>query len=173
MKAHTHLSSYRESLLEHLFVGALLREFWIWGEEPLVVEVMKPQVDDAGYDVVLEVGGITRHVQLKSSYLGSKTARQKIHLKLGNKRSGCVIWIYFNPKTMEMGPFLWFGGKPGKPLPPLDSYKVARHTKGDASGYKAERPMLRVVPKGSFDTVTSIRELALRLFGKSVMMGSS
>ena len=90
MTAHTHHSSYREALLEHLFVGELQRVLWTREKEPLLIEVMKPQVDSAGYDLVLESKHITRHVQLKSSYSGAKTASQKIHLKLGDKPGGCV-----------------------------------------------------------------------------------
>jgi hypothetical protein len=163
--AHSLLSSYREALLEHLFIGELLRLLWTCG--PVVAEVMKPQVDDAGYDMVVECNGVTRHIQLKSSFSGSKTARQKVHLKLGEKPSGCVIWIMFDPQTLGLGPFRWFGGTPGEPLPDLQKFRVARHTKGDATGYKAERPMLRLIPKGSFRNVDSIAELVELLFGLS------
>ncbi len=164
MTIHSHHSSYREALLEHLFVGELQRHLWSREDEPVLIEVLEPQVDDAGYDLVLECNGVTRHVQLKSSFTGSRTAIQKIHVKLAQKASGCVIWIRFDPETMELGPFLWFGGMPGKPIPSLDGYKVARHTKGDATGHKAERPNLRVVPKGSFEPLDSIGDVADRLF---------
>ncbi|GAA5012935.1 hypothetical protein GCM10025794_01110 [Massilia kyonggiensis] len=46
---------------------------------------------------------------------------------------------------MTLGPFLFFGAEPGLPLPPLDTFKVARHTKGNKDGAKQERPNLRVV----------------------------
>ena len=35
---------------EHLFVGELVRHLWLKGAASL--EVLKPQVDDAGYDVL-------------------------------------------------------------------------------------------------------------------------
>ena len=165
-KEHSHQSSHLEALLEHLFLGSLLRTLWCAG--PVSVEVIKPLVDDAGYDVVLEAKGVVRHIQLKSSFRGSKTARQKVHLRLADKPSGCVIWIRFDPKTMELGPFLWFGSGPGKPLPDLKKFKVARHTKGDAAGHKAERPMHRVVPKGQFETLNTINDVVEALFGFAV-----
>lgn len=161
--AHSHQASYREALLEHLFVGALLRSLWLAGS--FHVEVLKPQVDDAGYDIVLEAGGVIRHVQLKSSFRGAKTASQKIHLRLADKPGGCVIWIVFDPATLELGPFLWFGSAPGEPLPDLRSFKMALHTKGDATGYKAERPMIRVVPKGRFTPLDTIEDVLSALFG--------
>ncbi len=164
--AHSRQSSYREALLEHLFVGALLRTLWCAG--PIPAEVMKPQVDDAGYDLVVEANGVIRHIQLKSSFRGAKTASQKVHLRLGEKPSGCVIWVVFEPETLDLGPFLWFGSSPGKPLPDIASFKVARHTKGDATGHKAERPMIRVIPKGRFKSLGTIDEVLAVLFGLSV-----
>jgi hypothetical protein len=64
--AHFLLSSYREAVLEHLFVGDLLRVLWKAG--PVRADVMKPQVDDAGYDLFIEANGVARHVQLKGSF---------------------------------------------------------------------------------------------------------
>lgn len=49
---HSLLSSYREVLLEHLFAGEVMRHLWISGTKRL--EMLKPQVDDGGYDLVLE-----------------------------------------------------------------------------------------------------------------------
>ncbi len=52
----------------------------------------------------------------------AKTTRTRevgINIALAATPSGCVIWIMFDQNTVELGPFLWFGGEPGKPLPPL------------------------------------------------------
>jgi hypothetical protein len=49
--------------------------------------------------------------------LEAKTARVGINAALQSKPSGCVIWLRFDPVTLALGPFLWFGGEPGKPLP--------------------------------------------------------
>lgn len=162
---HSRFSSYREALLEHLFVGELMRNLWRSGCHQL--EVLKPQVDNAGYDLVLEANGVTRHVQLKSSFLGSKTARVNVHTALKHKPNGCVIWIRFDAVTLELKKFLWLGGAPGEGLGDIDKeFSVAKHTKGDSRGKKLERPALRVVPGGAFDKVTSVEELAIRLFGE-------
>ena len=165
-EAHSRQSSYRESLLEHVFVGALLRTLWC-ADPPVHVEVLKPQVDDSGYDIVLEANGVVRHIQLKGSFRGARTARQNVHINLGKKPGGCIVWVVFERKTLELGPFLWFGGSPGKRLPSLRSFKAARHTKGDATGHKAVRPMIRVIPKGRFKSLGTIEELITKLFGVS------
>ena len=158
---HSLRSSYREALLEHLFIGELLRHLWKQGR---FVEVLKPQVDDAGYDVCLESNGVIRHVQLKASFEESKTAKQNVHLNLAEKPSGRIVWIRFDTETLDLVSFGWFGGKPGKPLPSLSELKKAKHTKGDGTGKKLERPMIRVIPKARFEEVKTMEELAERLF---------
>lgn len=75
---NTYQSSYREKLIEHLFVGELLRFAWL--EKQAELEVARPEVDRSGYDVILEAGGIVRHVQLKSSSASAATAQQNVHL---------------------------------------------------------------------------------------------
>jgi len=163
MNKHTEHSTYREKLIEHLFIGELLKLSWNDGKCDL--EVGKPEVDNSGYDVILESNGIIRHVQLKASYIGGSTPRQKIHTKLAGKPSGCVVWIYFDENTLELGPFLFFGGLPGNPLPSLESAKVAKHSKGDKDGYKAERPNIRILNKGDFAPYQNFQEIKLALFG--------
>ena len=160
---HSLHSSYREALLEHLFAGEVMKCLWLQGVHRM--EVLKPQVDDGGYDLVLEANGVTRHVQMKSSHHRSGTARVNVSLRLMEKPSGCVVWTRFHRDTLELGPFLWFGGAPGQRLPDISGFEVAKHTKGNAEGVKTERPNLRVVPRKLFDRVDSIQELVERLFG--------
>src|SRR6059036_2080203 len=85
---HSLFSSYREMLLEHLFAGEVMRHVWLSGVKRL--EILKPQVDDGGYDLVLEAGDIVRHVQLKATFRGSKVGRFSVNVALSRKPSGCV-----------------------------------------------------------------------------------
>ena len=161
---HTVNSTYREKLIEHLFVGELLKKSWI--DEDCNLEVIKPEVDNSGYDIVLEANGIIRHVQLKASYIGGKTAKQKIHINLSEKPSGCVIWIYFNENNLDLGPYYFLGNEPGKPLDSIVDAKIAKYSKGNSEGIKTERPNIREVNKGMFKEYDNIDSLYLALFGK-------
>ena len=142
--AHSLYSSYREMLVEHLFAGEVMRFLWLRGN--VRMEVLKPQVDDGGYDLILEANDIVRHVQLKASHSRAATHHVNVSLSLQRRPSGCVVWTIFEEHTMRLGPFLWFGGSPGDPLPVLNGYEVAKHTKANAKGVKGERPNLRSVP---------------------------
>ena len=160
---HSLYSSYREMLLEHLFAGEVMRNVWLSGTRRL--EILKPKVDDGGYDLVLEARDVVRHVQLKATFRGSTVNRFNVHTALGNKPSGCVICLKFDPGTLELGPFHWFGAAPGERLPSLDSFATAKHTKGNAQGVKHERPSLRVVPLSQFQVEASVSGVVERLFG--------
>src|SRR5687767_5636869 len=160
-KIHSLRSSHREALLEHLFAGEVMKRLWQRGEWRL--EVLKPQVDDSGYDLVLEANGVVRHVQLKASFRGSTVREAKVNTLLALKPSGCVIFVWFDNDTIDLGPFAFFGGAPGEPLPDLAGMKVGRHTKGDAKGVKAERPNIRTLPLSRFERLQGIDQVVERL----------
>ncbi|WP_436642164.1 hypothetical protein [Microbaculum sp. FT89] len=156
--AHYLESRLRESILEHVFTGDVLRCLWRHGIRD--IEVLRAEVDRGGYDLVFEANRVMRHIQLKGSYRSAKTRDVSIHSNLATKTGGCVIWILFDPGTMEQGPFLWFGGHPGDPLPELPD-RVARHTRGARN----ERPSHRILPRSRFDVLQTIDEVVTRLFG--------
>lgn len=165
-------SAFYEQLVEHVFISEILQEAWYrFGQ---TVEVLRSEVDASGYDVVFECNGILRHVQLKTSKVGGKTARQKINLALTLKPSGCVVWIIREEDTTNHRMSLtyrFFGNEPGKPLPSLAHYPIAKHTKGNKHGLKAERPSIRDVPIRDFKKVATTNELVAHLFGLDLQMG--
>jgi hypothetical protein len=160
---HTHSASYREVLIEHLFVGDIMRRLWLRGISQF--EVLKPQVDDSGYDLVLEANSILRHVQLKSSTTLATTAEVHASMNLLTKPGACVIWIRFDPETILLGPYFWFGGKPGERLPDIAQFKTAKHVRANSKGVKNERPNHRLIPKSKFERVADAEGIILRLFG--------
>lgn len=165
MNKHSEHSSYREKLIEHLFIGELLK--LSWKNDDCQLEISKPDVDNSGYDVIAEQYGVLRHIQLKASYVGGNTTKQKVHIKLAEKPAGCVIWVYFNEDTLELGPFLFFGGGPNETLPDIRNAKISKHTKGNQDGFKAERPNIRDLNKGQFTRHSTVQEIYAVLFGEN------
>lgn len=160
---NSHYSSYREMVLEHLFVSELMRILWL--QDVTDFEMLMSKVDNSGYDIVLEANSVVRHIQLKSSSINSKTGEVKVNDRLAQKPSGCIIWMYFDPNDLSLGPFLWYGGSPGEKLPDLTHFKSARHTKANSEGMKSIRPHMKVVPKSKFKKVHNILALIAYLFG--------
>lgn len=176
--AHFLLSSYRETLVEHLFLGELLRRLWVEGVRDL--EVLKPQVDDAGYDLVLARqaagrkggpvrGHVVRYVQLKASGLEASTVSVTLHRRLAEREGGCLIWVLFG-ETFLPGEFefRWLGGKPE--ARPVDlTANPLRLAKNPRSG--TERKDVYSVPRSAFEGRLKWGPLLEKLFPGTI--GSS
>ena len=160
--AHYVHSTLRERIVEHVFVGDTLRRLWQLGVTD--VEVLRSEFDAGGYDLVMSFRKIVRHIQFKTSMADGKAADIKASLKLMDKPSGCIIWILVTPE-LKLESYLWFGSPPGQPLPDIQGMKVAKHTKANAEGIKAQRPEQRIVPRGRFERLGSLDEVLERLFG--------
>src|SRR5205823_2601130 len=104
MAVHSVHSSYREKLLEHLFIGEVLR--YLWRQGITTAEFLRPEVDSGGYDLVIACNTVIRYIQLKSSHRGASTSKQNVNIRLADKPSGCVVWVVFEEETLACGPFL-------------------------------------------------------------------
>lgn len=155
-------SSGLEKVLEHRFVAELATSLWIEGCRD--VELLRSEVDAHGYDLVIEAKGTMRHIQLKSMVAGGKKQHVTVNTRLASKPSGCVVWFDYDPHTLELGPFRWFGGVPGAGLPDTGDI-VARHSKANALGQKSERSGHRVIRKSKFQHVNTVGALVQLLFG--------
>jgi hypothetical protein len=140
---------------------------YAWKNDGAGLEVSQPAIDRAGHDLVLEARGVTRHVQLKTSWTDGKSRGQNVHLGLVGKPSGCVVWMLVDEMDMTCQSFLFFGGAPREPLPSLEACRVAKHTRKNGSGTKGERPNLRTVPRARFHLVADVAELYVTLFGSA------
>jgi hypothetical protein len=148
-----------------VFVGEALRWLWVNGERD--VDVLRPEFDAGGYDLVLRCREIERYIQFKTATVGSKTARINASLRLMEKPGGCIIWIFVTNKLeMKMDSFLWLGGTPGEKLPSILDKDFAKHTKGNARGHKAKRPSQRVIPIRDFGKRCTFDQVMENLFGK-------
>lgn len=163
---HNRESSFREKLIEHMFVAELLKYSWDIAREKdtTLIEVSRAEVDRGGYDLIAEWGGVLRHIQLKGSFKDSTVARQKVHIALEEKPSACVVWVFLDDDAWSLGPFYFLGAAPGEPIPALGNV-VAKHAKGNARGEKKERPNIRNVSKGAFTRLDCIEQLWRALFG--------
>lgn len=160
---HSINSVLRERIVEHLFVGDVLRRLWQRGVTD--VEVLRSEFDAGGYDLVLSRGKVVRHVQLKTVVKGGSTSNLKVSMNLMAKPSGCVLCIVVT-RDLEVCGYRWFGGCPGRKLPDIGNRKVALHTKANAGGVKLERPNLREVRLSEFGQIESLDETLGRLFGR-------
>ncbi|HVM25993.1 MAG TPA: hypothetical protein VM253_11405 [Candidatus Limnocylindrales bacterium] len=156
-------STYRESLLESIFVAELVQSCAMTGRP--WVEIARGFVDFQGYDLVATCGRITRHIQLKSSKPGVD-----LHRALADKPSACCIITapYVDPDRRRIGlDYLWFGGAAGEPLVfPADARPAKTSTNRARDGVfaKVDRKNHLRVGATHFRGVPSIDALAGLLF---------
>lgn len=160
-RALTHTSSMREKVFEHKLLGDLGIELMARGIE---FEVLHGETDRDGHDVVLEAGGILRHVQLKVTVPGGARNEVTVNTRLAAKPAGCVVWLTFDPVSRSFATIRWFGNPPGTALPPLGD-RIARHSRANAHGIKNQREGHRVLPANRFEQLADVAHLADRLFG--------
>ena len=158
----THGSGLVEQVLEYRFLSELTAELLRRGER---FEVLRGDFDLDGHDLVIEACGVMRHIQLKAMVQGGRTASVPINTRLAAKPSACVIWMNYDPDSLAITAWRWFGGPAGKPMQNLGDRK-ARHSRANAQGVKAERPGVRILPAGKFERITDMSELADRLFDR-------
>ena len=147
-----------EKLMEHIFLSEVLQECWFRRRQ--IVEVLRAEVDAAGYDLVLEVEGVIRHIQLKASRQGGKTSRQTINTKLARRKGGCVVWITYDLDEQEGRAQLryrWWDSETND-LP---------KTVGKNPVTKKERPGTVVLKKADFELLDDTASLVGRLFGET------
>ena len=158
---HAHHSILRERIIEHWLVGEIMRRLWVAGRTD--IEVLRSEFDRGGYDLMLDLGGVVRHVQLKASRKAGTTSEATISLELARRPSGCVIWAVVTD-DLSLDHFRWFGGEPGQSLPEISELKFATQTRANAQGIKAEKPNFRRLPASKFTRVHDVDGLLDQLF---------
>ena len=145
-----------EKLMEHIFLAEVLQECWFQRRQ--IIEVLRAEVDAAGYDIVLEAASKIRHVQLKASRQGGKTSKQTINTRLVDRVGGCVVWIAYQVDE-EKGradlKYRWWDSET-QDLP---------KTPGRNTHTGKERPNTFVLRKSDFELIGETGTLVDRLFG--------
>jgi hypothetical protein len=156
-------SLYIEKTLEHLLLAQLSQIFWRRRGRHLL-EIASAEIDNKGFDVVLTLGSITRHVQLKTLKQGDKRRNVDVNVGLASKPSGCVLVCVYDPKTLEFEGFLFLGNQPGKRLHKINRYPIALNSRRSLQGRTA-RKNVRKIPKSCFEHIATIADVAHKLFG--------
>ena len=160
--ANPTMAQHRENLLEHAFVAEILQECVLVRQE--TIEVLRSEVDIAGYDLVLEVGDIVRHVQLKSLYCSAIDNGETVNANLEKHVGGCVVRSVWDidPLTSRLRlSYMWYGSGPREPTKPLPARPARRKGK--------VLPNTRKITKGEFGgQLLDTPGLVERLFGSPV-----
>jgi len=156
-------SHYVENVLEHKFLGQLCTELWrkYPGDE---LQIFSAEIDNQGFDLVLNFKNVTRHVQLKTKMLNSITDKFPINQGLPKVPSGCVLLIQYEPEALEIKNYRFFGNSGGCPLPDIEQLPYAKTNRANAQGFKKLRPKIKKLPLNRFHSEMSIDEISVLLF---------
>ena len=136
----------------------------IWRRGHFNAEILRPEFDAGGHDLVITANGVTRHIQLKTTNLSGKRASFGVSKRLANQPSGCVVVLHVDDGNLQVRRYGLFAGPPNHPLPGIDGYRATKHTKGDSTGRKAVRKGRWEVPKGKFELHEHVAGLYDALF---------
>lgn len=154
-------STVRENIYEHRFLAEIGEELLARGIE---LEIMRGEIDRWGHDIVLEAGPIIRHTQLKVMVAGGARTDITVNTRLLAKPSACVVWLVYEPDLRTFVEVRWFGGAPGQALPDLGT-RLAKHSRANSKGVKAERSNQRKLGLNKFERLADLEQLCDRLFG--------
>lgn len=149
-------SSYIEKMIEHIFLSEILTKAWVKYKKK--ISIIRPEIDDSGYDLILECEGIMSFIQLKTS--NEKIKPQKVNEKLFKKKEFAVILIIVDKEKMMLENYYYFADKNISVV----NLKPAKHTKANSKGIKTERPNIKEIPRSGFVKLNSIQELLEKLF---------
>jgi hypothetical protein len=142
-----------ENLIEHVFLSEVIQECFF--RERRLVEVLRAEVDAAGYDLILELDGAIRHVQLKASRKGGSTKKQVINRKLADRRGGCIVWIEYAVDSTSCRADLTYLWREAKTLPAA----VARNPRTGTPRINSCE-----VKRSEFERLSGVAQLVRHLF---------
>lgn len=93
-------STYIENLMRHRFVYDVSR-LLLQREPPGLVTVLTSEVDNAGVDLVLTFGQITRQIQMKTLAKLSTANPYAVSESLSGLVGGRVIWSCYDRSSLE------------------------------------------------------------------------
>jgi hypothetical protein len=151
---HFQKSTLREKIVEHVFVGEVLRS--LWQRRIVDAEILRSEFDAFGYDLVLERGGITRHIQLKAGL--NEPDRIGVAEALAKKKSGCVIYVRIDG-GLNLLEFYWFSADGSR----MAEYPLLKRTRPNSDGVKVEREGYRRLPRAAFGRSLNFSEIVDKL----------
>ena len=125
---HVTHSQLRESLTTHAFLAIIGSEIWRRGHYD--TEIMKPEFDASGHDLVITANGVTRHIQLKATILSSRRANWDASDRLASRPSGCLIVLHVDDENLKIQRFGLFAGPPGTLCPTIPATEQPDSGKG-------------------------------------------
>lgn len=139
-------SRFFENLLEHRFLFDLRRHL-VLRPEPLLLNVLKSEVDAFGFDLVLSVSERTYHVQMKTRSGAPPSNSYDLAESLWRLPNACAIWMLYDSTTIEPTTYYLLGN----PWPPLEDFVAS-----DRSGFRKVKMQRANHPRLSLQQLANV-----------------
>ncbi|HEX8980848.1 MAG TPA: hypothetical protein VF811_14160 [Parasulfuritortus sp.] len=157
-------SSHIENILQHAFLFELGSH--VWRQDPRErLTILKAEVDDAGYDLIVERDVMIRRIQLKQAHDGKTPKSFSFRVEFAMHPGACIVVIHYSMRDLRPTSYSFFGQGLEEEMPYVGpervTYAPGRRT---ASGEKVVRTKYRDAPFSQFKQNLSMGELLDELF---------
>ena len=160
LSQHSH---YVENTLRHVFLSDLCRALWR-RDHTQRLHIYNNEVDDAGFDLVIGLGSIVRHVQLKARNTTGRARSISAHTALASAQGGCIVWMFFSTDTLTIEHYRFFGQPSGEAMSDISHLPEVLTQRRNIRGQRTVRPHHRTVRRSDFSQPLSTEELIDALF---------
>jgi hypothetical protein len=164
LQALAERSSHVENVLRHAFLAELAGE--VWRDDPNEpLGISNAEVDDSGYDVVLERSATIRRVQLKQHHQDKAPRAFSVRVEFATYAGSCVVAIAHSLVDLKPTSYSFYGGGPDESMPYIEAHRTTKAAgRRTAEGTRVLRLKYRDVPFSRFKKNLSMRQLIAELF---------
>lgn len=167
LQALAERSSHVENVLTHAFLAALASE--VWRDDPNEpLGIYKAEVDDSGYDVILERNATIRRIQLKQAHEEKTPSKFSVRVEFATYPGSCIVVITHSLLDLKPTSYSFYGSTPDEPMPYIEAHRTTKASgRRTADGERVLRLKYRDVPFSRFKKNLSMRQLIEELFPNS------
>lgn len=157
-------SSHVENVLRHAFLAELASE--VWRDDPNErLGISKAEVDDSGYDLVLERNAVIRRVQMKHAHDEKSPKKFSVRVEFAMYPGSCIVVISHSLVDLKPTSYSFYGNGPDQEMPYIEAHRTTKSpVRRGADGKRKLRHAYRDVPYSRFKKGLSMRELIQELF---------
>ncbi len=167
LQALAERSSHVENVLRHAFLAELAGE--VWRDDPHEpLGISNAEVDDSGYDLVLERNATIRRIQLKQAHDKKIPRKFSVRVEFATYPGSCIVVVAHSLLDLKPTSYSFYGSGPDDPMPYVEAHRTTKAPgRRKADGSRILRLRYRDVPFSRFKKNLSIRQLIAELFPES------
>jgi len=164
LEALAERSSHVENVLRHAFLAELASE--VWRDDPNEpLGISNAEVDDSGYDVILERNVTIRRIQLKQTHDEKVPKKFSVRVEFATYPGSCIVVISHSVLDLRPTSYSFYGSSPYDPMPYIEAHRTTKApSRRTADGKRVLRLKYRDVPFSRFKRNLSMGQLLDELF---------